>query len=77
MCVSEEEGWGERERDERGREGGKGVREEEEGWGEGREGKRQVGKGRRGSGERKQERSDRAVEMAIDLMCLSHSRTLL
>ena len=26
---------------------------------------------------REQERSDRAVEMAIDLMCLSHSRTLL
>ena len=36
-----------------------------------------MGKGRRGSGEREQERSDRAVEMAIDLMCLSHSRTLL
>ena len=26
---------------------------------------------------REQERSDRAVEMAIDLTCLSHSRTLL
>ena len=36
----EEEGWGERERDERGREGGKGKREEEKGWGEGREGMR-------------------------------------
>ena len=30
-----------------------------------------------GSGESEQERRDRAVEMAIDLMCQSHSRTLL
>ena len=36
-----------------------------------------MGKGKRGSEEREQERSDRAVEMAINLMCLSHSRTLL
>ena len=36
-----------------------------------------MGKGRRGSGESEQERMDRAVEMAIDLMRLSHSRTLL
>ena len=36
-----------------------------------------MGKGKRGSGESEQERRDRAVEMAIDLMCLSHSRTLL
>ena len=36
-----------------------------------------MGKGKRGSGEREQERRNRAVEMAIDLMCLSHSRILL
>ena len=36
-----------------------------------------MGKGKRGSGESEQERRDRAVEMAIDLMCLSHTRTLL
>ena len=38
-----------------------------------------MGKGKRGSGESEQERRDRAVEMAIhvDLMCQSHSRTLL
>ena len=32
-----------------------------------------MGKGRRGSGEREQERRDRAVEMAIDLVSVSQS----